>query len=149
MRRPLVHLAAALAAGTVGIGALALVSGSVPGVAGLGPLLAEAQGHTDRAVHSRPAQVPAADLPDWARAGEAEVTVVRPGEAAGEGAGEAVRADLAVPAGFTLPATCAPVERVGMPFDGGGDEWPDSRRPGHRCGGWSAVVAGDHLYVWR
>ncbi|MBB2899378.1 hypothetical protein FHR75_000166 [Kineococcus radiotolerans] len=148
MKKSTARLATALTAGAAGVAGLALATGSVPGVEGLGPRLAQAQGHVDRDVHDRPAEVPAADLPDWARAGTSTVTVVREADGA-DGAGAAVRADLAVPAGFVLPDSCTDVEHVGMPFDGGGDDWPDSRGPGERCGPWSVVVAQGHLYVWR
>ena len=149
MRKPTARLTAALTAGIAGIAGAALATGHVPGVAGLGAPLARAQGHVERDVYDRPGQVPGADLPDWARVGAERVTVVRPGKAAGAGADDGVRADLAVPAGFSLPSSCTSVEHVGMPFDGGGDDWPDSTGPGARCGEWSAVVRDGRLHTWR
>ena len=147
MRRSTVRTAA-LSAAVAGVAGGALATGHVPGVEGLGPRLAQAQGHVQRTVYERPARLPAEDLPEWAREGGEQVTVVRPGRAAGSGV-EGVRADVSVPAGFSPPASCTRLEHVGMPFDGGGEDWPDSTAPGQRCGRWSVVVADGHLYVWR
>ena len=138
-----------VAAATAGIAASALagiVVGLPAGVDGPGAALAELQGHTRTTDHDTADRAPRGTVPDWTRGVGTDVTVVRPGEAAGDDSGS-VRVDMTLPAGTTLPDGCTPRDQVGMPFDGGGS-WPDLGTTSHLCDGWVTVVLADHLYAW-
>ena len=135
------------ATGGIAAAAVAGLVVSLPaGVDGPGAALAELQGHTETTDHATADRAPAGLVPDWTRRLGTDVTVVRPGDAAGDDSGS-VRADMTLPAGTTLPAGCTPREQVGMPFDGGGS-WPDLGTTSQLCDGWVTVVLGDHLYAW-
>ena len=118
------------------------------GLDSAGAALAELRGARSTAAYDTPAAAPAGLLPEWVRDVRAEVVVVRPGRSADPGA-RGLRADLDVGADFALPASCRPAEAPAVPFDGGGDRWPDAR-PGtvQDCDGWSAVRRDGHLYLW-
>ncbi|MCZ2823230.1 MULTISPECIES: hypothetical protein [unclassified Modestobacter] len=132
--------------GVVGSGAAAIALTMPSGVDGPGAAFAELQGHTQTADHATADVAPREDVPAWTRAVGSDVTVVRPGEAAGDDAGS-VRVHMTLTSGTTLPAHCTPLDQVGMPFDGGG-RWPDLGDEAHLCDGWVTVVLGDQLYAW-
>ncbi|MGY2064168.1 hypothetical protein [Blastococcus sp. SYSU DS0619] len=136
-------------AGLMAVGAVAVAGLAVTmpaGVHGAGAMLAELQGHTATSDHADADDAPRGDVPDWTRAAGSEVTVVRPGEAAGDDSGS-VRAEMALEEGVRLPADCTALPQVGMPFDGGGN-WPDLGGEAQLCEGWVTVVLGDRLYTW-
>ncbi|MGY1720158.1 hypothetical protein ACI8AG_14045 [Blastococcus sp. SYSU DS0552] len=136
-------------AGVVAVGAVA-VAGIVvtmpAGVDGPGAMLAELQGHTETSDHADADDAPRGDVPGWTRPVGHDVTVVRPGEAAGDDSGS-VRAEMTLDEGARPPADCTALPQVGMPFDGGGN-WPDLGDEAQLCEGWVTVVLGDRLYTW-
>ncbi|MCZ2858986.1 hypothetical protein [Blastococcus sp. VKM Ac-2987] len=109
-------------AGVTAVGAVAvagLVVGLPAGADGPGAVLAELQGHTDTSGHVHAEQAPRGDVPGWTRGVGHDVTVVRPGDAAGDDSGS-VRAQMTLDEGARLPAGCTALPQVGMPFDGAG-----------------------------
>ncbi|MCZ2805941.1 hypothetical protein O2W18_12560 [Modestobacter sp. VKM Ac-2983] len=132
--------------GVVGSGAAAIALTMPSGVDSPGAVFAELQGHTQTADHATADAAPREDVPAWTRAVGSGLTVVRPGDAAGDDSGS-VRVDMTLTSGTTLPADCTPLDQVGMPFDGGG-RWPDLGDEAHLCDGWVTVVLGDQLYAW-
>ena len=116
------------------------------GVDGPGAMLAELQGHTRTTDYDRAERAPRDLVPDWVRDAGTDVTVVRPGDAAGDDGGS-VRAEMVLAEGTELPADCTPLDQVGMPWDGGGS-WPDLGEEAQLCDGWVTVVLGEHLYAW-
>ena len=127
--------------------AAAGVAVSMPaGVHGPGAMLAELQGHTETTDYRTADDAPAGLVPDWARDVGSRVTVVRPGDAAGDGTG-GVRAEMTLDPGTTPPASCTVQVTVGMPWDGGGS-WPDLGAQALLCDGWVTVVQGALLYTW-
>ena len=132
---------------TVGAVAAAGVAVAMPaGVDGPGAMLAELQGHTDTSGHAHAERAPRGDVPGWTRGVGHDVSVVRPGDAAGDDSGS-VRARMTLDEGARLPAGCAGLPQVGMPFDGGGN-WPDLGEEAQLCEGWVTVVLADRLYTW-
>ncbi|MCZ2847939.1 hypothetical protein [Modestobacter sp. VKM Ac-2978] len=132
--------------GVVGAGSAALAVTMPSGVDGPGAALAELQGHTATSDHDTADAAPRDDVPDWTRAVGSDVTVVRPGEAAGDDGGS-IRVHMTLADGTSLPADCTPLDQVGMPFDGGG-RWPDLGDTAQLCDGWVTVVLDDQLYAW-
>lgn len=132
--------------GVVGAGSAALAVTMPSGVDGPGAVLAELQGHTATADHDTAEAAPRGDVPGWTRAVGSDVTVVRPGEAAGDDGGS-IRVHMTLADGTSVPADCTPLDQVGMPFDGGG-RWPDLGDTAQLCDGWVTVVLGDQLYAW-
>ncbi|MBB3677578.1 hypothetical protein [Modestobacter versicolor] len=116
------------------------------GVDGPGAMLAELQGHTETRDYRTADAAPAGLVPDWTRDVGSAVTVVRPGDAAGDDSGS-VRATMELVPGTTPPADCTALPSVGMPFDGGGS-WPDLGDTAQLCDGWVTVVLDGQLYTW-
>ena len=116
------------------------------GVDGPGAMLAELQGHTRTTDYGVADAAPRTLVPEWTRDVGRHVTVVRPGDAAGDDSGS-VRTEMALDAGTELPADCTVLDQVGMPWDGGGN-WPPLGDTAHLCDGWVTVVLDDHLYAW-
>ena len=142
-----VLLGGALALVGIGASAVAGVVVAMPaGVDGPGAMLAELQGHTRTTDHASAAQAPDGLVPHWTEDVGADVVIVRPGDASGDDSGS-VRVDMTLPEGTTLPADCAPLPDVGMPWDGGGS-WPALGSSAQLCDGWVTVVLDDHLYAW-
>jgi len=142
-----VLLGAATAIVGVGAAAAAGVAVSMPaGVHGPGAMLAELQGHTETTDYRTGRTVPDGLVPDWTRDVASHVTVVRPGDAAGDDSGS-VRAEMTLDEGVTAPSRCTALDGVGMPWDGGGS-WPDLGSTAQLCDGWVTVVQHGHLYTW-
>ena len=136
----------AATAGIVASAALGVLVSMPAGVDGPGAMLAELQGHTDTSDHATADSAPRGLVPDWTRGVGTDVVVVQPGDASGDDSG-AVRADMELTPGTTLPADCTPLPQVGMAWDGGGP-WPDLGETAQLCEGWVTVVRAGHLYTW-
>ncbi|CAM3833078.1 hypothetical protein [Nocardioides zeicaulis] len=140
VRTLLVLLVVVLLAVSIVLGA-ALVSGRSPG-----SWWAQATGHVVVEHHADAADVPDGERPDWLPADADEITVVRPGRAAGGATG--TRLDARVPQGTAVPASCAASRRPALPWDGGGD-WPDfTAAETLTCDGWHLVARPHHWYAW-
>ncbi|TYP88040.1 hypothetical protein BD833_105216 [Blastococcus xanthinilyticus] len=133
--------------GLVVVGAVAAAGVAVAmpdGVDGPGAMLAELQGHRQTAAYETTADTPHELVPAWAADGT-DVISVRPGDGApGDRGNRRVEMTWA----GTLP-DCTDMPEAGMPWDGGGSNWPDyPYSDAQMCEGWITIVQDGHLYAW-
>ena len=136
-----------ISAGVLVVAAIAVGVG-VHAASGLsvGKELEEINGQTHTTHYSAPSQAPSRDLPGWFPKSATSITVEVPGPNSKSPGGR--QADADVPAGYELPATCAPTGQS-FPWAGGFDGLNIPASTLSLCAGWTATVARDHLYVWR
>lgn len=144
-RRTLISIA-------IGVGAVILIGGgggllaqSASGFS-IGREMEELNGQTHTTHYSSASDAPATDVPAWFPHSASSITVEVPGpNSKGPGG---VQVDAAVPAGYTLPGSCAP-NGQGFPWAGGYDGLNVRTAPLSTCDGWTAVVQDAHLYAWK
>ena len=117
----------------------------------LGAWAAELGGRTDTASYGSLGDAPASALPGWLPERTSDITVVRPGPDADVDR-SLRRVDAVVPAGWRLPADCAPAP-YSQPWDGGGS-WPlttasDLSTCPDGDGAWTVLAVDRRVYAWR
>ncbi len=140
-------LALGATGGVVGIvgAVLAGIVVTVPdGVEGPGAMLAELQGHRETGAFDTTADAPRHLVPAWASEGT-DVVVVRPGD---ESPGDRGNRRVEMTWDGSLP-DCTEQPEAGMPWDGGGQNWPEyPYSDALMCEGWITIVQDGHLYAW-
>lgn len=145
-RRTFAGIAAGGAVAVLGTAAGAAWMTAPAGADSVGAVWSELSGERSTTTFAAAADAPRRVVPAWTRDVGTDLVVVRPGSANDSVDADAVRVDMAVPSGTSLPVSCEDVP-TGIPWDGGGS-WPDLG-PAKDCNGWAVAFKDGRLYLWR